>query len=120
DRCTCMSLASFVHPDTTADLQAMHDLLAAAGLSFWLVRHTWGGAIAVAESCPGIAAADTGRGGMHPLRGDGLNGMETVPGIVRVGRSADTGLWVEVERWDVGAQSGPCPRATALPRDQCA
>jgi len=47
DRCTCMSLAPFVHADTTADLQAMHDLLAAAGLSFWLVRHTWGVAIAV-------------------------------------------------------------------------
>ena len=110
--------APFVHPDTTADLQAMHDLLAAAGLSFWLVRHTWGVAIAVAESGPGTAAADTAMRGLAALRGDGLNGMETAPGIVRVGRSADTGRWVEVERWNIGAHSVTCPRANALTREQ--
>jgi hypothetical protein len=113
-----MSLVSFVHPDTMADLQAMHDLLAAAGLSFWLVRHTWGVAVAVAEPGPGTAAADTAMRGLAALRGDGLNGMETAPGIVRVGRSADTGRWVEVERWNIGAHSVTCPRANALTREQ--
>ncbi len=113
-----MSLTPFVHRDTTADLQAMHDLLAAAGLSFWLVRHTWGVAIAVAESGPGPAAADIAMRGLAALRGDGLNGMETAPGVIRVGRSADTGRWVEVERWNIGEHSVTCPRANALTREQ--
>src|ERR1700742_2546084 len=97
-----MSLGLFVHPDTAADLQAMHDLLAAAGLPFWLVRHAWGVAVAVAEPGPGTAAADTAMRGLTALRADCLNGMETAPGIVRVGRSADPGRWVEVERWNIG------------------
>ena len=45
-------LATSVHPDTMADLQALHDLLAAAGLSSWLVRHTWGVAVAIASPAP--------------------------------------------------------------------
>jgi Stealth protein CR2, conserved region 2/Stealth protein CR3, conserved region 3/Stealth protein CR4, conserved region 4/Stealth protein CR1, conserved region 1 len=113
-----MSLVPFVHPDTMADLQTMHDLLAAAGLPFWLVRHRWGVAVAVGESGPGIAAADTAMRGLAALRGDGLNGMEATPGIVRVGRSADTGRWVEVERWNIGARNVTCPRANALTREQ--
>jgi len=36
-----VSLVPFVHPDTRADLQAMHDLLAAAGLSCFGVIHAY-------------------------------------------------------------------------------
>jgi hypothetical protein len=113
-----MSLVSFVHPDTVADLQAMHDLLAAAGLSFWLVRHTWGVAVAVAEPGPGAATASTATRGLAALWGGGLSGTEIAPGIVRVGRSADTSRWVDVERWNIGAGSVTCPRANALTREQ--
>ena len=111
-------LVPFVHPDTVADLQTMHDLLAVAGLSFWLVRHTWGVAIAVAESGPGTAAADTAMRGLAALRGEGLNGMEAAPGIIHVGRSTDTSRWVEVERWNIGARGVTCPRANALTRER--
>jgi hypothetical protein len=74
--------------------------------------------VAVGESGQGIAAADTAMRGLTVLRGDGLNGMEAAPGIVRIGRSADTGRWVEVERWNIGARSVTCPRANALTREQ--
>jgi hypothetical protein len=113
-----MSLVPFIHPDTMSDLQLMYDLLAAAGLSFWLVRHTWGVAVAVADNGPGAAAVDTAVRGLVALRGDGLNRLEAAPGIVRVGSSADAGRWVEVERWTIGARSVTCPRANALTREQ--
>ncbi|HEX4832273.1 MAG TPA: stealth family protein [Trebonia sp.] len=111
-----MSLVPFVHPETKADLQAMHDLLAAAGLSFWLVRHAWGVAVAVADSSPGAGAAEHA---IHQLaRPGGLRRAEAVPGVARVGLSADPGRWVEVERWTIGPLLVTCPRANALTREQ--
>ena len=56
--------------------------------------------------------------GLADLRGDGLNWVETAPGIVRVGRSGDTGRWVELERWNISAHSVTCARANALTRER--
>ena len=111
------SVAS-VHPDTTADLQALHDRLATAGLSTWLVRHQRGVAVAIASSDPGAAGADAGDARAGRLRGDGFDWAQAAPGIVRVGRSSDTSRWVELEHWNIGARSVTCARANALTREQ--
>ena len=74
-----------VHPDTAADLQALHDALVTAGLSVWLVRHRWGVAVAIAG--PGPVAAVAGTVLMRvlgDLRGDGFDWAQAAPGIVRV------------------------------------
>ena len=75
-----------VHPDTAADLQALHDRLVTAGLSVWLVRHQWGVAVAIASSGPVAAVADAVlMRVLADLRGDGFDWAEAAPGIVRVG-----------------------------------
>jgi hypothetical protein len=112
------SLIASVHPETVADLQALHDRLAAAGLSVWLVRHTWGIAVAVASTDPGPAAAGGAVRVLAELRGDGFDWAETEPGVVRVGRGSDTSRWAELECWTIGPDSVTCPRANALTRDQ--
>jgi hypothetical protein len=112
------SLIASVHPDTAADLQTLYDRLAAAGLSIWLVRHKWGIAVAAANSGPGSAAAGTVMRVLAELHGDGFDWAETVPGIVRVGRSSDTNRWVELERWTIGEHSVTCPRVNALTREE--
>jgi hypothetical protein len=127
------SLVASVHPDTVADLRVLYDRLAAAGLSIWLVRHKWGIAVAVAgsgsasagsasagsaSSGPGTAEAATVTRVLAELLGDGFDWAETVPGVVRVGRSSDTSRWVELERWIVDANRVTCPRVNALTREQ--
>ncbi len=107
-----------VHPDTAADLQALHGRLTAAGLSVWLVRHQWGVAVAIASSGPGAAVTDVVMRLLADLRGDGFDWAKAAPGIVRVGRSSDTGRWVELEHWNIGAHSVTCARANALTREQ--
>jgi hypothetical protein len=90
-----------VHPQTTADLQALHDRLITAGLSVWLVRHQWGVAVAIASPGPVAAVADAGlMRVLADLRGDGFDWAEAAPGIIRVGRSSDTSKWVELEHWN--------------------
>ena len=112
-------IAPPVHPETAADLQALHDRLVTAGLSVWLVRHQWGVAVAIASSDPDAAKADAElMGVLADLRSDGFDWAEAAPGIVRVGRSSDTSRWVEVEHWNIGAHSVTCARANALTRDQ--
>lgn len=114
-----MRLITPVHPDTVADLQALHDRLVTAGLSVWLVRHKWGVAVAIASSGPGGAAVgDAVMPVLADLRGDGFDWAKAAPGIVRVGRSSDTGRWVELEHWDISAHSVTCARANALTREQ--
>jgi hypothetical protein len=110
------SLIASVHPETVADLHILCDRLAAAGLSIWLVRHTWG--IAVAAAGSGAASAAAMMGVLAEMNADGFDWSETVPGVVRVGRSSDTTRWVELERWTVSAHSVTCPRANALTREQ--
>jgi hypothetical protein len=112
------SLIASVHPDTVADLQALYDRLAAAGLSIWLVRHQWGIAVAAASSGPGTAAAGTVMRVLAGLHADGFDWAETVPGVVRAGRSSDTSRWADLECWTVGAHNVTCPRANALTRGQ--
>src|SRR3984957_734955 len=108
-----------VHPDTAADLQALHDRLVTAGLSLWLVRHKWGVAVAIASSDPDTGSAEAVfMRGLAGLRGDGFDWAEAAPGIVRVGRSGDTSKWVELEHWNVGAHPVTCARANALTREQ--
>ena len=108
-----------VHPDTAADLQALHDRLVTAELSVWLVRHQWGVAVAVASSGPVAAVADAVlMRVLADLRGDGFDWAEAAPGIVRVGRSSDTSRWVELEHWNIGAHGVTCARANALTREQ--
>ena len=88
-----------VHPDTAADLQALHDRLVTAGLSTWLVRHQRGVAVAIASSDPAAAKADAVlMRVLADLRGDGFDWAEAAPGVVRVGRSGDTSRWVELEQ----------------------
>jgi hypothetical protein len=111
-------LAMSVHPDTAADLQALHDRLATAGLSAWLVRHQRRVAVAIASSLPGTAVADAVLRMLADLRGDGFHWAQAASGIVRVGRSGDTSRWVELERWNIGAHRGTCARANALTREQ--
>ena len=112
------SLIASVHPNTAADLQTLCDRLASAGLSVWLVRHKWGIAVAAASPGPGTAAADPTMRVLADLYGDGFDWAETVPGVLRVGRSSDTSRWVELELWTIGAHSVTCPRANALTREQ--
>lgn len=112
------SLIASVHPETAADLRALYDRLAAAGLSTWLVRHKWGIAVAAATSGPGSAAEGTAMRVLADLHREGFYREETGPGVVRVGRSSDTSRWVELERWNIGAQYVACPRANALTREQ--
>jgi hypothetical protein len=108
-----------VHPETAADLQALHDRLVTAGLSVWLVRHPWGVAVAIASSDPVAAKADAVfTRVLADLRGDGFDWAEAAPGIVSVGRSSDTSRWVELEQWNIGAHSVTCARANALTREQ--
>ena len=108
-----------VHPETTADLQALHDRLVTAGLSVWLVRHKWGVAVAIASSDPDASKADAVlMRVLADLRGDGFDWAEAAPGIVRVGSSSDTSRWVELERWNIGAHTVTCARANALTREQ--
>jgi hypothetical protein len=111
-------LTTPVHPDTAADLQALHDRLVTAGLSAWLVRHKWGVAVAIASSGPGAAAGDAVMLVLADLRGDGFGWAKAAPGIVRVGRSSDINRWVELEHWNISAQSVTCARANALTREQ--
>jgi hypothetical protein len=111
-------LTASVHPDTAADLRALHDRVVTAGRSFWLVRHHWGVAVAVASSGPGGAATDTMLRALGDLPGDGFDWMKVAPGIVRVGRSDDTSRWVELEHWNVSARSVTCARANSLTREQ--
>ena len=113
-----MRLTTPVHPDTVADLQALHDRLVTAGLSAWLVRHKWGVAIAIASSGPGAAMGDAVLPVLAGLRGDGFDWAKAAPGIVRVGRSSDTSRWVELEHWNISARSVTCARANALTREQ--
>src|ERR1700727_3080067 len=85
-----------VHPDTAADLQALHDRLIPAGLSTLLVRHQWGVAVAIASSGPAEAEADAElTRALADLRSDGFDWAQAAPGVVRVGRSPDTSRWVE-------------------------
>src|SRR5580700_11113120 len=108
-----------VHPETAADLQALHDRLVTAGLSVWLVRHPWGVAVAIASSDPVAAEADAVFMRMLAgLRADGFDWAQAAPGVVRVGRSSDTSRWVEVERWNIGARTVTCARANALTREE--
>lgn len=113
-------LATSLHPDTAADLQALHDRLATARLSAWLVRHQWGVAVAVADSGPGTAVTDAVLGLLASLRGDGFDWVLAAPGIARVGRSGDTSRWVELEHWSISAHSVTGPRANALTRAEFA
>ena len=108
-----------VHPDTTADLQALHDRLVTAGLSTWLVRHRQAVAVAIASSDPNAAKADAVlMRALADLRAAGFDWAQAAPGIVRVGRSSDTGRWVELEHWNVGPHTVTCARANALTREQ--
>jgi hypothetical protein len=108
-----------VHPDTAADLQALHDRLVTAELSVWLVRHPWGVAVAIAGASPVAAVADAAlMRVLADLRGDGFDWVQTAPGIVRVGTSSDTSRWVELEHWNIGAHTVTCARANALTREQ--
>ena len=111
-------LATSVHPDSVADLQALGDRLATAGLSNWLVRHKWGVAVAIASPVPGTAVADAVLRVLADLRGDGFDWVETAPGIVRLGRGNDTSRWVELEQWNISARRVTCARANALTREQ--
>ena len=111
-----LRLTTPVHPDTVSDLQVLHDRLVAAGLWFLLVRHQRGLAVAVAS--PGAGAADAVMRVLADLRGDGFDWANTAPGVVRVGRSADTSRWTELEQWNVGPHSVTCARANALTREQ--
>jgi hypothetical protein len=111
-------LAASVHPETVADLQALYDRLAPAGLSVWLVRHKWGAAVAIADPGPGAAVTETVMCALADLRGDGFDWVDVAPGIVRVGRSGDTSRWVDLEHWYVSARSVTCARANALTREQ--
>ena len=113
-----MRLTTPVHPDTVADLQALHDRLVTAGLSVWLVRHKWGVAVAIASSDPGAAVGDAVMPVLADLRGDGFDWAKAASGIVRVGRSSDTARWVELEHWNISARSVTCARANALTREQ--
>jgi len=110
--------AMSVHPETVADLQALHDRLTAAGLAAWLVRHQRGVAVAIAGSASGAALADTVLRVLAELRGDGFDWAEVAPGVLRLGRSGDISRWVELERWNVGAHHVTCARANALTREQ--
>jgi hypothetical protein len=108
-----------VHPDTAADLRALHDRLTGAGFSVWLVRHDWEVAVAIASSGPDAAVADAVMMRvLADLRGDGFDWSKTAPGIVRVGRSSDTSRWIELEHWTVSANHVTCARANALTREQ--
>jgi hypothetical protein len=108
-----------VHPETASDLQILHDGLAAAGLSAWLVRHQRGIAVAIASAAAGAAEADAVLACvLADLRGQGFDGMNAAPGIVRVGRSRDRSRWVELERWSIGPNRVTCARANALTREQ--
>jgi hypothetical protein len=108
-----------VHPETADDLQVLHDVLAAAGLSAWLVRHQRGVAVAIAG--PVAAGAETDAALMRvlaELRGQGFDWTSAAPGIARVGRSSDSNRWVELERWSIGPNHVTCARANALTREQ--
>ena len=105
-----ISIVAFVPPETVADLRLLHCGLAAAGVTFWLVRHKWGVAIAVADAA-GLRTA------LAELRGEGFGWAAAEPGIVRVGRIANPGRWIEVECWRVGRESVSCPRANAFTRE---
>jgi hypothetical protein len=108
-----------VHPDTLADLQVLYDRLVTAELSFWLVRHQRGVAVAVASSGPVAAVADAiVMRVLADLRGDGFDWDRGAPGIVRAGRSSDTSRWVELEQWTISTHSVTCARANALTREQ--
>ena len=108
-----------VHPETATDLQVLHDGLATAGLSTWLVRHQRGVAVAIASSVSGAAEADAGlMRVLADLRGEGFDWTNAAPGIVRAGSSSDTSRWVELERWIVGPNRVTCARANALTREQ--
>jgi hypothetical protein len=108
-----------VHPDTAADLQALHDRLVTAGLSTWLVRHQHGVAVAIASSDADAVGADAVfTRVLAELRGSGFDWAQAAPGIVRVGSSSDTSRWVELEHWKVGAHTVTCGRANALTREQ--
>ena len=107
-----------VHPDTAADLQALHDRLPKAGLSLWLVRHKWGLAVAIADSGPGTTVANAVMRVLADLRGNGFDWVLAAPGIARVGRSGDPSRWVELEHWNISAHSVTGVRANALTREQ--
>ena len=110
---------AFIHPETVTDLQVLHDGLATAELSAWLVRHQRGVAVAIASSISGAAEADAVlMRVLADLRGQGFNAANAAPGIVRVGRSADASRWVELERWTVGPNRVTCARDNALTREQ--
>ena len=71
-----------VHPDTAADLQALHDRLVTAELSVWLVRHKWGVAVAIASSDPDAGKADAVlMRVLADLRGDGFDWAEAAPAL---------------------------------------
>jgi hypothetical protein len=99
-----------LHPDTVADLCVLHDRLATAGIETWLVRHTWGLAVAV----PGVSMPDA----LWALRLDGFDWAQTAPGVVRGRRGEDTSRWIDLECWDIGTQGVTCPRPNALTREQ--
>ena len=108
-----------VHPETRADLQLLHDRLALAGLSFLLVRHQWGVAVAIASAGPGPAGTGAvAERVLDDLRGEGFDWDTGAPGIVRAGRSSDTSRWVELEHWSISPRSVACGRANALTREQ--
>jgi hypothetical protein len=111
-------LATSVHPDTAADLQALYDRLATAGLSAWLVRHQRGVAVAITDPGPGATVVDAVMRVLAELRVDGFDWVDAAPGIVRVGRGGDTSRWVDLEHWYVNARSVTCARANALTREQ--
>lgn len=111
-------LATSVHSDTVADLQALHDRLAAAELSGWLVRHPWGVAVAIASAAPGPGVAAAVPRLLADLRGDGFSWVETAPGIVRLGRGSETSRWADLEHWNISADQVTCPRANALTRER--
>ena len=106
-----LSPVAFVPPETVADLRLLHRRLAAAGMAFWLVRHKRGVAVAVADAA-GL------RDVLATLRGDGFGRLHVAPGIVRTGRAADSGRWIDVECWRIGRKSVTCPRANAFTREQ--
>ncbi len=114
-----MRLIASVHPDTVADLQALHDRLVTAGLSSLAGPPQVGGGRRYRQlrprRCRGRRRAARV---LADLRGDGFDWAEAAPGIVRVGRSSDTSRWVELEHWNIGAHSVTCARANALTREQ--
>ena len=111
-----VNLVASVHPDTVADLLVLHDRLTAAGVEIWLVRRRRGVAVAVVDSPAGADLAL--RKALAELRRDGLDWVQAAPGIIRVGSSADTGRWIDVECWTVDAGTVICPRANALTRER--